>query len=63
MLHATHGGFLRVDEIDKPLDQRVYHNNSSCPSGCGIKEAKEDTPGTGGYQLCRDCDTRNGPAR
>ena len=55
--------FYDVNEVSKPVDKRLYHNNSSCPSGCGIKEANEDRPGTAGYQLCRDCDARNGPGR
>jgi hypothetical protein len=55
--------FYAGNEIDKPVDKRVYHNNSSCPSGCDIKDADKDRPGTGGYHLCRDCDTRNGPGR
>ncbi len=55
--------FYSVNEAYKQVDERVYHNNSSCPSGCGIKEVGNDRGGTGGYQLCRDCDSRNGPVR
>jgi hypothetical protein len=55
--------FYAVNEIDKAVNKRVYHNNSSCPSGCDITGIGEDRPGTGGYQLCPDCDSRNGPGR
>ena len=55
--------FYSFREAYKPVGARVYHNNSSCPSGCVIKEVGEDKPGTGGYRLCRECDARNGPTR
>ena len=32
--------FYAVNEIDKPPDKRVYHNNSSCPSGRDIKGSR-----------------------
>lgn len=55
--------FYSVNKAYRSVEERVYHNNSSCPSGSRIKEAGEDSPGTSGYHLCRDCDTRNGPER
>jgi hypothetical protein len=55
--------FYSVNEAYRSVEERVYHNNSSCPSGCRIREVGEDRPGTDGYHLCRDCDARNGPER
>ena len=36
--------FYSVNEAYRPVDERVYHNNSSCPSGCCIKEADATGP-------------------
>ncbi len=55
--------FYSVNEAYKSLGERLYHNNSSCPSGCRIKGTGDDWPGTAGYTLCRECDARNGPTR
>jgi hypothetical protein len=35
-----------------------HHNNSACEDGNNI-EKKYDTPGTGGYPLCKRCKQLN----
>ncbi len=46
--------FYSVNEVKKPFDRRVHHNNSACPSGRDIPQ-QERRLGTGGYRLCLDC--------
>ena len=46
--------FYSVNEVKKPEDKRVHHNDSSCPPGRDIPP-NERQPGTGGYRLCDDC--------
>jgi hypothetical protein len=46
--------FYSDNEIKKPFENRVYHNNSSCPSGRDIP-ANERCNGQGRYRLCDDC--------
>ena len=46
--------FHSVNETNKPIQNRVHHNNSDCPSGYDIPK-KERIPGTGGYRLCKRC--------
>jgi hypothetical protein len=46
--------FYSVNEIKKPADQRVYHDNSLCRPGQDIP-ANERRSGTGGYRQCDKC--------
>jgi hypothetical protein len=46
--------FYSVNEIKKPIDQRVHHNNNVCVPGKDIPN-NERRSGTGGYRLCDDC--------
>lgn len=46
--------FYSVNEVKKPLQNRVYHDNSACPPGRDIP-SWERRSGTGGYRLCEDC--------
>ena len=46
--------FYSVNEINKPADQRVYHDNSACSSGRHIPQ-NERRPGKGGYPHCQVC--------
>ena len=50
--------FFALNEITKPREKRVYHNNSGCPAGKGIR-VKERRAGTCGYRICEDCRERN----
>jgi hypothetical protein len=50
--------FHSINEMLKPAQNRVYHNNGACPPGRDIPQ-NERRPGTGGYRLCKDCDERN----
>ncbi len=50
--------FFSINEITKPADKRVYHDNSACPPGRDIP-AHERRPGMGGYRLSHDCEERN----
>ena len=54
--------FHSINEVKKPLN-RVYHNNSTCLVGRGVKAAGEYSVGKNSYRLCRDCDERNGPKK
>lgn len=46
--------FYSIRECEKTAWDRVYHNNSECPSGRDIPQP-ERTWGRGGYRLCDDC--------
>jgi hypothetical protein len=46
--------FYSVNEALKPVEDRVYHNNSACGPGREIKP-EDRRPGTNGYRLCKDC--------
>ena len=46
--------FYSVNEIKKPPQNRVYHDDSTCHPGRDIP-ANERRAGTGGYRLCEDC--------
>ena len=46
--------FFAFNEVTKPPDERVYHNNSGCLAGKGIPP-KERRAGTSGYGICEDC--------
>jgi hypothetical protein len=54
--------FYSVNEVKKPENQRVHHNNSACPPGRDIPQ-NERQSGTGGYRLCNDCDNLNKQGR
>lgn len=54
--------FNSVNEVKKPVDSRVYHNNNKCPSGYDIPK-KERRAGTAGYRLCQHCKDLNAKAR
>ena len=51
--------FFSMKETNKPVEDRVFHNNGACPPGRDIKAAKEDRPGKHLYRLCKDCIQRN----
>jgi len=46
--------FYSTNETEKPVSQRVHHNNGACPPGRDIPQ-NERRQGTGGYRLCDDC--------
>jgi hypothetical protein len=50
--------FYSINEVAKPQQNRVYHNNSTCPPGRDIP-TDERRPGNMGYRLCEDCDRLN----
>jgi hypothetical protein len=50
--------FYSVNEVKKPAENRVHHNNSACPAGRDIP-VDERRPGTGGYRLCEVCGDLN----
>jgi hypothetical protein len=50
--------FHSTQEKQKPLRERVYHNNDGCPPGRRITR-EERCGGDGGYRLCHDCTRRN----
>jgi hypothetical protein len=50
--------FHSINETKKPAHERVYHNNSACPSGRDIP-ANERVLNDGGYRLCHNCDRLN----
>jgi hypothetical protein len=54
--------FYSINEANKPVDQRVHHNNSACPPGRDIP-ARERHSGTNGYRLCNDCAELNRQGR
>lgn len=54
--------FYSINEVKKPVEQRVHHNNSACPPGRDIPQ-NERRSGTGGYRLCNDCNELNRQGR
>jgi hypothetical protein len=46
--------FYSINEVSKPADKRVHHNNSACAPGRDIPQ-NERRAGTGNYRLCHDC--------
>jgi hypothetical protein len=48
--------FYSVNEVQKPQQNRVYHDNDACPPGRDIPQG-ERRPGRNGYRLCNDCDS------
>jgi hypothetical protein len=54
--------FYSINEVLKPVGNRVHHNNSACPPGRDIP-LHERKQGTGNYRLCRDCQNLNDQGR
>jgi hypothetical protein len=54
--------FYSINEVVKPQQNRVYHNNSACPPGRDIPPG-ERRAGTSGYRLCADCTRLNAQGR
>jgi hypothetical protein len=54
--------FYSINEVDKPVNHRVHHNNSACPPGRDIP-LNERRQGTGNYRLCEDCNNLNAQGR
>ena len=50
--------FYSVNEVKKPVDERVHHNNNACRPGQDIPR-NERRDGTGGYRLCKICQRLN----
>ena len=50
--------FHSLNEANKPIPRRIYHNNSACPLGRDIED-EERRKGTGNYRLCDDCEQLN----
>ena len=50
--------FYSVKETEKPIDQRVHHNNSACISGLNILH-EDRRFGTNNYRLCDICTDLN----
>jgi hypothetical protein len=46
--------FYSINEVKKPPQNRVYHDNSACPPGRDIPQ-NERKFGDGGYRHCDDC--------
>jgi hypothetical protein len=46
--------FYSINEVKKPEDKRVHHDNSACAPGRDIPQS-ERRSGTGGYLPCKDC--------
>ena len=46
--------FFSLHEVLKPSDERVFHNNSTCPTGRDMP-VEERRSGTCGYRLCPIC--------
>lgn len=51
---AENRRLLSVNEVNKPPENRVYHNNSECHSGRDIPQ-HDRILGTNGYRLCAHC--------
>lgn len=52
---ALTASFHGMDEMLKPPNKRLYHNNDGCPSASEISPTDRQT-GTGGYRLCKECE-------
>lgn len=59
---APTAAFYSINEVQKPTNHRVHHNNNACPPGRDIP-AHERRAGTGGYRLCEDCNRLNAQGR
>jgi len=51
--------FYSVNEINKPAENRVYHNNSECHSGREIPQNDRVSGAPTGYRLCEHCISLN----
>jgi hypothetical protein len=51
-----------INEVKKPQDKRVYHNNKNCTALDKIPQ-KERRPGDAKYRLCTHCKNLNAKAR
>jgi hypothetical protein len=47
--------YYSAQEVNKPAEKRVYHDNDQCRSGRDIRPADKRS-GRGGYRHCDDCD-------
>lgn len=54
--------FHSINEVKKPIEKRVHHNNNACAPGRDIPQ-NERRPGDGGYRLCDDCIRANNEGR
>jgi hypothetical protein len=52
--------FYSIDEEQKLLSNRTYHNHSQCPVGQSIPQDKREN-GTNGYEICPICRQINQP--
>jgi len=50
--------FHSVNELQKADADRIYHNNSACPTGREIP-LNDRVAGNGGYRVCPECEQRN----
>ena len=50
--------FYSINEILKPVQNRLHHNNGTCAPGREIPQ-NERRRGQNGYQLCQDCEKLN----
>ena len=48
--------FYSVNEVKKPTEERVFHDNRECASGRDIRTG-DRVIGTGGYRHCDDYTT------
>jgi hypothetical protein len=46
--------FYSINESQKPVSDRVYHDNSTCAAGRDIPES-ERRSGIGGFRHCTNC--------
>jgi hypothetical protein len=54
--------FYSINEVQKPIENRVHHNNNACPPGRDIP-SWERKAGTGSYRLCAKCQQFNNEGR
>ena len=45
-------------EADKPVMMQVYHCNDACSAARALTGSAQ-TPGAGGYRMCKQCDRLN----
>lgn len=46
--------YYSAQEANKPVQDRVHHNDDTCKAGRDIRP-NDKRSGTGGYRLCGDC--------
>ena len=54
--------FHSINEVKKPANDRVYHDNNACAPGRDIPQ-NERRPGTGGYRHCYVCTEESNKGR